>query len=169
MVVHEQHYHFNYTFSDDEGINFGHIFRYNKDLLIYYNPCNLEDSHYIDCWCSRWDVDNYNVIVETWITKDDYKNLMGNIAPGAVDELYEILGKKHYFDTTWNAGNTLVLYPNKYSQKHRTEKREGKIPGNLTRMRRQTVIYPKNITTNTINEDWIGIKIEGNISSNSEL
>ena len=105
------HFQFNYKFSDTEGISFGDLpyIDIHGDLLIYYDSLSGDD--FVDCWCSRWDVNNYTIIVETILKEEDAYNIIDNTVPGAVGELYEILGRKHYYDMTWNKENTLRLVP----------------------------------------------------------
>lgn len=129
-----------------------------NDLAIFYGQ-GL-DTEYIDCRCSRWDVQDYSVTVETWLYKDNVDTLMENIRPGAVRELYKILGKPHFVDSSWQGYNTLRLYPTPSSQKMNNS--------TLHRMRRNQIIYPKTITIHPIrNSQWIETKIEGYISGNT--
>lgn len=69
------------------------------DLRIYYD--SLTGSDVINCWCSRWDVDNYSIVAETWLKKNDLQTLRNNIRPGATKELYRILGRPRFTDTSW--------------------------------------------------------------------
>jgi len=64
-------------------------------------------------WCSRWDEDNWRATVEIVSDKWQRDLLVQNTTPGAVAELYNILGEPKYWDTTFTSGNTLFLYPNK--------------------------------------------------------
>ena len=129
-----------------------------NDLAIFYGA-GL-DTDYIDCKCSRWDVQDYSIIVSTWIKKDDVNNLLENIRPGAVKELYKILGHPKFIDSSWQGYNTIRLYPTPSSQQMNNS--------SLKRMRSEQIIYPKNITLHPIrNTDWIETKIEGYISGNS--
>jgi hypothetical protein len=126
-----------------------------KDLLIYYDT--LTDNDFIECWCSRWDIDNYSVIAETWLKEDEYNTIKDNTRPGAVAELFNILGKPHYYDKSWSGKNTLRLKPNPLS--HST----------LPEMRKDTIIYVKNITTYVPDgvSGFIYTKIEGYISGST--
>lgn len=129
-----------------------------NDLAIFYGAGLATD--YIDTKCSRWDVQDYSVIVSTWLKKDDVNTLLDNIRPGAVKEIMKILGKPTFRDISWQGLNTIRLYPTPSSQKMNSS--------TLHRMRRNTIIYPKNITMHPINNsDWIETKIEGYSSSNS--
>jgi len=113
----------------------------------------------IDCNCSRWDSDSYQVIMEAWLKKSDLKNLRDNITPGAVDELYTVLGKPFYYDKTWTAENTIRLIPDSDNF------------SNLYNMKTDKIIYVKNITSTPIRGDslWLNCKIEGYLSGNQIL
>ena len=180
------HYKFPYAFSDNDeaapdgggkqGINFGNIWKYgaNGDLLIYYNTTDLsgENPNYIECWCSRWDVQDYSVIIETWIKKESVEILRNSIKPGAVGELYNILGVPRYYDKTWTKANTLVFYPLQYTKKVKYEDwSEGDefTKSNLKFMRDKRIVYIKNLSEHPIkgNSGLIEIKLEGYISGNS--
>ena len=129
-----------------------------NDLAIFYGQ-GL-DTDYIDCRCSRWDVQDYSVIVSTWLEKDDVDTLLENIRPGAVRELYKILGKPKYIDSSWQGYNTIRLYPTPSSQRMNDS--------TLKRMRRNQIIYPKTITLHPIrNTQFIECKIEGYSSGNT--
>ena len=140
----------------------GPTFKYNYDLAIHYgNDLNGDD--FIDCRASRWDVSNYSVTVETWVTQSQLDLIRDNTTPGAVGELYTILGRPRYYDKTWSGENTLRLLPTQSSSKMSES--------TLRNMRQETLIYPKNITTHPIvgSNGWIEIKIEGMISGTNNL
>jgi len=154
-----QHTYFNYLFSDDNGIYLGdQHWKYNYDMAIYYGS----GGSYIDCRCSRWDVQDYTIIVESWLKKDEIQELRNNITPGAVGELYQVLGKPHYYDKTWQGQNTIKILPTPSSVC---------MPGStLKSMRNSTVCYVKNYTEHPVsNTDWIEIKIEAMVSANQSL
>ena len=125
-----------------------------SDLQIYYN--SLAGSDYISCDCSRYDVQNYNITIETWLTKSQLQTLRDNITPGATGELYTILGKPRFYDKTWQGENTIKISP---------------IDGSSTidGMRSDKLIYVKNISTVPIDgpKGWLSVKIEGMISGSS--
>jgi len=127
----------------------------SKDLLIYYD--SLSDHDYINCWCSRWDVQNYNVVMETWLKKSDLQTLRENITPQAVGELYTILGRPKYYDSTWSGENTIKLVPISDEQ--------------LAKMRGEKLIYVKNISDSPVKgpSGWLNVKIEGMISGTGAL
>lgn len=157
------HTQFPYFFTDNDnsitggyhGIYFGGLpppFRYLYDLAIYYD--DLDTDEFLDCRCSRWDVDNYSVVVETWLKKTDVQALRNYTTPGAVGELFKIIDRPVYYDKTWEGLNTLRLFPTPSSQ-HMSH-------SNLLNMRNNTLIYVKNVTTSPVpNSDWSYVKIEG--------
>lgn len=176
------HYQFPYFFTDNDesapdggdlhGIGFNtYIQTYDGDLLIFYDSLSQTASNYIDCWCSRWDVSNYSFTIETWLKKDDIDTLRTNITPGAVGELYRILGRPLYYDKTWSRDNTLMFFPNIYKSFDRAT--QNYISGsatNLSKMRSKTIGYVKNVTEHPIpNTDWIEVKIECMISGSGGL
>ena len=126
-----------------------------NDLSIYYS--SLSSPHFINCWGSRWDVQDYSIIIETWMKKDDMLTIQDNTVPGAVGELYKILGRPLYYDSTWQGGNTIKLSP---------------IDGyELSNMRSEKLIYPKSISTSPQKGDsgWLNVKIEGYISGTGSI
>jgi len=143
------------------------IYNYYGDLLIYYNGGSEDSGDYVDCWCSRWDIQNYDIIIETWIKKDDVQTLQDNIRPGAVGELYTILGKPLYYDKSWDGSNTLRLKPNYHKSRNTvTGLYSGEYPTEIPNMRSEKLIYVSNITSTPLegNKEWINVKIEGKIS-----
>jgi hypothetical protein len=153
------HYAFPYFFSDVDGINW-HTPIHEYDLSIYYDS---EPYTFIDCRCSRWDSDNYQIILETWLKKSDLQLLIDNTTPGAVSELYNVLGKPFHYDKTWTADNTLRIVPVEESVSMRSS--------TLRAMRKPMVIFPKNITYSPMKgaNQWNLVKIEGFISGNQDL
>lgn len=123
----------------------------NRDLVISGNGC------WMCCWCSRWDNNNYSTIIETVTTKDELDELRSSITPGAVGELYTILGKPTYYDKTWDGSNTIKLIPNTAKQ--------------LGRMRTDKVMFVKNINTSPLEgpDGYISMKIEGLTSGSGDL
>lgn len=121
------------------------------DLRISGSSCDIL------CRCSRWDVANYKFVVETWLTKSQLTDLEASMTPGAVGELYRILGKPMYYDGTWSKANTLTFSPTGNS--------------NLQYMARETTGYVKNVTTRVLDGDagWISVKIECNMSGSGAL
>jgi len=179
-----EHYHFPYFFSNAGtedlqttnrvgGINFRGIWHWDKDLIIYYGDRHNEDSGaYVECWCSRWSVDNYNIVIETWLKKEHLQRLIEGITPGATAEMFNILGLPKFYDKTWSGKNTIRLYPNLYKKKVIGESRENEtIPSNLPYMRKEVTVYPKTITTEDVesNSAWVHLKLDCATSSNIEL
>jgi len=117
-------------------------------LRIYYS--SLSSPHYIECPCVRWDTSDYSITIETILDKTDRNTLFTHITPGAVSELYNILGKPFYVDKTFEGNNTIRLAP---------------ISGtSLYEIRSEKIIYVKNYSETDIDPNWLHIKIEGYIS-----
>lgn len=75
------------------------------DLTISGSNCS------INCWCQRWDIDNYSSVLETHMNKSNLQALRNSIRPGATGELFTILGRPHYCDKSWTKANTLRIIP----------------------------------------------------------
>lgn len=122
------------------------------DLKIFYSG-----NAYVSGMCSRWDCSNYNLICETWLKKDAFNKLNDNIRPNAVKELYKILGRPKFVDTSWQAKNTIRFKPVAYHQSQ------------LSRMRRETVAYPKSITSSPLEGEsgFLNVKLECFVSGNN--
>lgn len=164
----KSHNRFTYYFDDNEGITFGTYtipvplpWRYDYDLAIYYDT--LGDDNFVDCFCTRWEVQDYNVVVETWLKKADFQTLLTHTRVGAVGELYRILGRPLFYDKSWDASNTIRLYPTPSSNLMNES--------TLNKMRRETLIYPKNITYRNLptSEEWMLVKIEAKVSGQGDL
>lgn len=154
-------YEFPYTFGATEGVDFDELNLKYNDLIIYYG--SLTDPDFIDCKCSRWDTEGYSIVVETWLTPSQLQTLRNNITPGAVDELYTVLGRPLYYDKTWEGKNTLYISAN------RTPLSPASYGSKLYKMRRPTHMYVSNITTSPIKgaSKFIDVKIEGYISGST--
>jgi len=120
------------------------------NLIIYYS--SLAAPHYINCWCNRWDVSDYTVTIETLMKKNDLKTLMDNTRPGAVRELYQVLGRKVYYDSTFERKNTLKISPASSSR--------------LYNLRKEQIIYVKNLSSTPLpgRRDFLSVKIDGYVS-----
>jgi hypothetical protein len=152
-------YVFPYTFTAIDGINFGELEQipipHFYDLSIFY-----DNDNYVEGRCSMWNVTDYTLTVDTWLKEESVKILRQHMVPGAVGELYQILGRPTYYDKTWESKNTLILKPIPTSQRSRFS--------NLHLMRSDTVIYPKTFTEHPIETtDWIEVKIDAYVSSNA--
>ena len=123
------------------------------NLIISGNHCS------IPCWCTRWDTSNYSITIETFMTKGNLQDFKNSIVPGAVKELYQIMGKSYYHDQTWQGNNTIRLIPQATPQ------------GTLSIARQEKVCFPKTITTSTMKGDdgWIMCKVEAYVSGNQNL
>ena len=80
-----------------------------QSLRIFMHSSN--SSVYIDCWCTRWTEDNFNVTIETFLGSANRNLLASNITPGIIRELKSILGKPWVLDGTFSNRNTLFLQP----------------------------------------------------------
>ncbi len=110
-----------------------------------------EAPEYVDrdlqCWCGRWDEGNWDVQVETILNASDRNFLFQNVTPGAVRELYNILGTPKYIDTTYSSSNTLILEP---------------ISGyGLSSLRQRRIIGVKSIGDTFFNKEIFSVKIDG--------
>lgn len=127
------------------------------DLRVYYS--SLASPHSIDCRLSRWDVNNYTVTMETWLTKSQLNTIRTHLRPGATGELYKLYDRPIYRDKTWRGDNTIMLSPRDAAE------------SNIKEMRDDTIIFVKNISSSPIRgpSGWINVKIEGHISGNRAL
>lgn len=148
------HYSFDYDFTETLGIEFAEIYFYKYDLLIYYGD---ETEDYIDCRCSRWSIDDDNIIIETFLSKSDYQRLQNNCVPGAVEKSYNVLGKNYYYDSTFGSNNTLVFTPNS-NPTHMPN-------STLSEMKSVVTGYVSNLTSYDVTEDYVGVIIESKMGS----
>lgn len=125
------------------------------DLKIYYSSQSGGEYTYYG-WATRWDASNYSITVETYLPAIESKELVAALKPGAVGELYQILGRPYYYDKTWNGSNTLVITP--IDHKGST----------MPNMRSEKTVYVQNIVTHPVSRDqeneWISVSIEGFVS-----
>lgn len=118
----------------------------NKPLRIYYS-CNAYPMRYVDCFCTRWDEGNWDVTIETFLESANRDALFANVTPGAVRELYNVLGTPKYIDTTYESGNTLIYEPTHGF--------------GLSSLRQKRTIAVKNISDSFIHRNYFNVKIEG--------
>jgi len=121
-------------------------FKEGDGLRIYYS-CNSYPNNYIECFCNRWDEDNWSVIIETFMRSGARNELFTYVTPGAVKELYSILGDPYFIDTTYASANTLIFEP-----QHGF---------GISSLREKRMIGVKNISDSFINPNYFNIKIEG--------
>ena len=112
------------------------------------------NTYSINCKTSSWNIQDYSITFETWMNKSNLNILRDNITPGAVSELYQVLGRPFYYDKTWTGENTLRILP---------------IPSTNSTIRfkrKEMLVYVKNISDSPIEEHsgWINCKIDGYIS-----
>jgi len=108
------------------------------------NPSQTNIS--FDCWCSRWDRNDYSVVIETWLNQSQRNLLRSHIRPGAVAEMYQILGRPHYYDTSFGY-NTLTITPKTGYQ--------------LANMEDSITIGVRNYTERITDSNEYFVKIEG--------
>lgn len=114
---------------------------------IYYSG-NQYPTYYIDAPIKRWDEGNWNVVLETFLPSSTRDTLFAHTTPGAVREIYNILGTPKFIDITYNSGNTLILEPQHgYG---------------ISSLRQKRTIAVKSISDTFVSRDTFGIKIEGN-------
>ena len=122
------------------------IYTEGNSMRIYIS-CNSYPDHYVNCWCTRWDEDNWGMTFETHMGSGARDFLFRNVVPGACTELYTILGTPHFIDSTYDSGNTLIVSP---------------IYGyGLSSLRKERMIAVKSISDSFINKDYFNIKVEG--------
>jgi len=126
----------------------------HKNLKLFYNPAKYPNA-YLCLWCKRWDVSNYELVIETFMTKSDLKTLRSNITPGAVSEFYKILDRPIYHDTTYTASNTIKLEPNE----------------EISDDRRPVVAFVKDISDDIIEgpSGYLSVKLDCYISGTQSL
>ena len=112
---------------------------------VYYSGNNL--SYYLDIPITRWDEGNWDLTIETFLESGNRNILFAHLTPGAVGELYNVLGTPCYIDTTYTSSNTLIINP---------------LDGyGLSSLREGRMIAVKNISDDFINPNYFTIKIEG--------
>jgi hypothetical protein len=114
---------------------------------IYYS-CNKYPTYYIDAPISRWDEGNWDLIIETFLPSSSRDTLFRYVTPGAVRELYSILGLPNYIDSTYESSNTLIIEP-QYGY-------------GVSSLRQKRTVAVKNISDTFITKDMFRIKIEAN-------
>jgi len=103
-------------------------------------------ANFIQCWCTRFDEDNFSIVLETFLTSANRNLLFAHVVPGAYRELYNILGKPKFIDSTYSKENTLWLEPvSSYG---------------LSSVRKSREVVCKNISDTFINPDYFSVKIE---------
>jgi len=134
----------NYKFLEREGTTLEDSSNYSNDGTIVGADWSDRD---IRCWNTRFDEGNWDCTIETFLDPCDRNFIARNITPGAVKEMYNILGTPTYWDITYNSGNTLTFLP---------------IGGTgLSGLRETRRIGIKNFSDTFITKDYLGIKIEG--------
>lgn len=61
--------------------------------------------------CSDWKAADKQFTIELWGRRGQIEMIKNHTRPGAVKEMYEVLGEKTYTDTTFSGENTLTFAP----------------------------------------------------------
>jgi hypothetical protein len=133
------------------GAEYGGVdFPIKGDLVLVYG----NDDDYVSGWCTGWKQDGFSITINTFLNKEDTENLKNGITPGAVTELYSILGIPYYYDTTWTNSNTIDVRPVQFGT------------STLHQIRNSMTIFPKDMMIEPMDGDnnLNLIKIEGFIS-----
>jgi hypothetical protein len=121
------------------------------DMILSGSAC------YIECGTSRYTIQNYTFIFETWLTKSQLQDLRASIRPGATGELFKVLGRPRNYDKSWSGANTIQFIPIAGSK---MSERRGKRIG-----------FVKSIRDSTIEGDkgHLFVKIECLVSGQGDL
>jgi len=114
---------------------------------IYYFPSSDAYNQYFSCPISRWQEDNWNVIIETFLESGNRNSLFANVIPGAVREIYNILGTPKFIDISYSSGNTLIIEP--------------QAGYGISSLRQSRTIGVKNIQDTFLSPNYFSVKIEG--------
>jgi len=116
-----------------------------SNCRLYYSGNNYPNT-YVDVPIKRWDESNWDVVIEMFLGSSNRNSIFANVTPGAVRELYNILGTPKFIDTTYNSGNTIILEP---------------LHGyGLSSLREKRTCAVKNISDTFINWNNFNVKIE---------
>lgn len=117
-----------------------------KSARIYYSGATYP-SNYVDVPISRWDEGNWNVVIEFFLGSGNRNTLFKHAIPGAVAEMYTILGEPTYYDTTFSSSNTWIIEP---------------ISGyGLSSLRQTRTIAIKSLSDSFLNHELFTCKVEG--------
>ena len=112
---------------------------------IYYSCNNYPDS-YMDVPISRWDENDYDLTIETFLGSGNRNVLFDNLK--SVGEIYEFtntLGWNVIKDRTYNSGNSLILEP---------------LSTGLSNLRDTESVVVKNISDTFLTKDKFSVKLE---------
>lgn len=83
-----------------------------EEHLDVYVSGTKDAGNKVSMWCSTWIDNHWEIQVEfTKVTPTERNTLLDNIVPGAYTMQYNVLGEKHFVDTTYASGNTLIISP----------------------------------------------------------
>lgn len=116
--------------------------------LDVYISGTKDSGNRVTCWCSNWVDNHWEIQVEfTQVLPSERNTILDNIVPGAYTMQYNVLGDKHFVDTTYAYGNTLIISP---------------VSGtNLYDMYDEVTIAVTSWEDGFLNRDYQYIKIEG--------
>jgi hypothetical protein len=97
------------------------------------------------CWASKWDESNYETVFETFLNAGDRNYIYKHITPGAVIELYNILSKPTYIDSTFQGKNTITISP---------------VNPGISNLREEILLGVKSFSDTFLNKDLFSVKIE---------
>ena len=114
--------------------------------LRIYMPSE-QAANYIDCWCTRWDEDNYNITIETFLGSANRNLLFSHMIPGGYSEKRNLLGWIWVRDITYpRNSNTLWLEPqNSYG---------------ISSVRTGRSVVVKSASDTVITPDYFNVKLE---------
>jgi len=115
-------------------------------LKIYFSGVAYPN-HYIECWCKRWDENDYDIIIETFLSSGARDALFSNVVPGSLREYSNSLGWVINLDGTFSrSSNTLIFEPQHgYG---------------ISSLRSRKIGIVKNISDTFINSNKFDVKIE---------
>jgi len=150
-------------FNDPGGIWTGHGSDWTLEMFTMYTPAPALDSTpaaskiyyfptkttsgFVSVPITRWDEGNWDVTIESFMGGANRNTLFSNVTPGAVSELYNILGTPRFIDTTYKSSNTFVIEP--------------QAGWGVSSVRQKRTIAVKNISDNFLTKDYFHVKIEG--------
>jgi len=132
------------------NFNLKSSYRYSGNALIYYS-CNQYPNYHLECNIGRWDENNYDITIETYMVSGVRDTLYRNLRPGAVRELYKVLGKPTFIDSTYCSANSIIISP--------------KGGYNISSIRERRIVAVKSISDTFLTKNFFAVKIEGKILS----
>jgi len=119
------------------------------DIEIYVG--GMTDNEKIKSYCTRWDVSNYLLTVETFVDKDNANLIRENCNPGQYQRHDILTDHPQFTDLSLNNDNMIKIKP----------------LSNLSDMREEKIIYVKSYGEHILSKNLLNIKIEGYISGST--